>query len=292
MISPFSEEDVERGEKGLKANETGRSSRDNDDEDGRKTLTRQQLATQKVLQQICDQTEGAMYSFDEALTLLSHYQAKAIKSVGTKYMLTIGSKLRMPIVSIIKCKESKPELFRFKKVYAKDENVELKTDKARLTMDEEQRDLEESELMDGYKYGSKGVPVDMDPENLRLKVEKCFTLLGFTKSSNVKRPHYLGDSLHQIIPDAAAGGDCEAAFVNMVHAMYREDCYAIVRKVFSARSSPEMGCLIPHISADLTCLFYVSLPFDDDLRKYTLENFNAFARFQPSEKQVYIFRRK
>jgi hypothetical protein len=173
-----------------------------------------------------------MYSFDEALTLLSHYQAKAVKSSGTKYTLTIGSKFRMPIVSMIKCKENKPEVFRFKRVYAKDENVELKTDRARFTKDEEQRDLDDkNDVIDAYKYGSTYVPIDADSDALKLKVEKCFSLLGFTKSKNIKRSFYLGDSVQQILPDPAAGDSYEEAFVNMVHAMYREDCCGIVRRV-------------------------------------------------------------
>lgn len=293
IISPFNEEDIERSKQQQQKNKPtqqngsnqARSSRDAPDEE-RKTLTKQQLATQKLLERICQQTDGAVYSFDEALGLLSQYQSKAIRSAGTKYTLTIGNKLRLPIVSMIKCKESKPDIFKFKKVYAKDESVDLKMDKARFTKDEEQRDLnDKADLIDAYKYGSTYVPVDNDSDALKLKVEKCFSLLGFTKSSNVRREYFLGDSMHQIVPDAAAGDECEEAFVNMVHAMYREDCYGIVRKVYSSRSSPEMGALIPHISADLVCLYYVSLPFDDDLRKYTLENFDAYKKFTPSETQ-------
>jgi hypothetical protein len=39
----------------------------------------------------------------------------------------------MPIVSLIKTKECKPDIFRFKKVHAKDENAEVKTDRACFT---------------------------------------------------------------------------------------------------------------------------------------------------------------
>lgn len=287
VISPFNDDDIDRSENPSQKPPTdrARSSRDANNEES-KTLTRQQLGTLKLLKKICNHTDGAMYSFDEALTLLSQYQSKAIRSAGTKYTLTIGTKLRLPIVSMIKCKESKPDIFKFKKVYAKDENVDLKMDKARFTKDEEQRDLDDkSDVVDAYKYGSTYVPIDNDSDALKLKVEKCFSLLGFTKSENVRREYFLGDSVQQIVPDPAAGDECEEAFVNMVHAMSREDCYGIVRKVFSSRSSPELGCLIPYLSDDLVCLFYLSLPFDDDLRKYTLENFDAFKKFTPTDAQ-------
>ena len=104
------------------------------------------------------------------------YQAKAIKSTGTKYTMTIGDSFSLPIVSLIKCKENKPELFRFKKVYAKDETVELKTDRARFTKDDEQRDLDNADIVDAYRYGSTYVPID-DAESLRLQVTKSFNLM-------------------------------------------------------------------------------------------------------------------
>ena len=77
-----------------------------------------------------------MYSFDEVLTVLSCYKPKSVKSSGTKYQLTIGESFSLPIVSMIKCKENKPEMFRMKKLYAKDDS-ETKTDRARFTKDDE-----------------------------------------------------------------------------------------------------------------------------------------------------------
>jgi len=86
-----------------------------------KTLTLEQKRVQNVLRSVCEATEGALYSSQEALTLLSNYQAKAVRSSGTKYMLRLGQTFKMPIVSVINCKESKPDLFKFKKVKAKTE---------------------------------------------------------------------------------------------------------------------------------------------------------------------------
>lgn len=110
----------------------------------------------------------------------------------------------------------------------------MKIDRARFTKDDEQRDLDDkTDVVDAFKYGSTYVPIDNDSDTLKLKVEKCFSMLGFTKSENVKRYYYLGDSVNQIVPDAAAGEECEEAFVNMVHAMYVEGVYGLVRKVFN-----------------------------------------------------------
>ena len=154
--------------------------------------------------------------------------------------MTIGDSFSLPIVSLIKTKENKPEMFRQKKIFAKD-NTETKTDRARFTKDDEQRDLDSKEdVVDAYKYGSTYVPID-NADTLRLEVTKSFSLIGFTKSDNVKRHHFIGDATNQIMPDAAAGPEVEEAFVNMVRSMYLQDVYGIVRRVFSVRSSPELG---------------------------------------------------
>jgi ATP-dependent DNA helicase 2 subunit 2 len=218
------------------------------------------------------------------------YQAKAIKSTGTKYTMTIGDSFSLPIVSLIKCKENKPELFRFKKVYAKDETVELKTDRARFTKDDEQRDLDNADIVDAYRYGSTYVPID-DAESLRLQVTKSFNLIGFTRSESIKRHYFIGDSVNQIMPDIAGGREVEEAFVSMVKSMKESGVCGIVRRVYSTRSSPELACLIPEISDDPTpvyYLYYVSLPFDDDVRKFTLENFNLDKKSKPSDKQLQL----
>lgn len=57
-----------------------------------------------------------------------------------------------------------------------------------------------------------------------------------------------------------------------------------MRRVFSSRSSPELGCLIPHVGVDTTCLYYVALPFDDDVRRFKLENFRL--KLKPNEAQL------
>ena len=35
------------------------------------------------------------------------------------------------------------------------------------------------------------------------------------------------------------------------------------------------GCLIPCIKDNSICLYYIQLPFEDDIRGFTLENFNV-----------------
>ena len=81
-----------------------------------KSMTADQRSTQQALKKVCDAKEGGMHSFDEVLTLLSCYMAKEVKSSGTKFTMKIGENFKLPVVSVIRCKESKPDLFKFKKV--------------------------------------------------------------------------------------------------------------------------------------------------------------------------------
>lgn len=283
FISPFNEGDANRDEK---QNDQPKSS-SNNNENEKKQMSIAQIETLELLNNLCEIAEGCLFSFDETLSLLSTYQARTIKSTGTKYQMTIGEKFSLPIVSMIKCKENKPEIFRFKKVFAKDENVELKTDRARFTKDDEQRDLnDKTDTVDAFKYGSTYVPIDSEAVSLKLQSEKCFNVLGFTKSENVNKYYFIGDSVNQILPDINSGPEVEEAFVNMVRAMYEEDVIGIVRKVFNSRSNPEMGCLIPHITKEATCLFYLSLPFNDDLKKLSLQSFTSLKKFKPNENQL------
>ncbi len=50
-----------------------------------KPISKHQKKIQSILHKTCTRTDGSMYSFNEALKVLSVYQAKAIRSAGTKY---------------------------------------------------------------------------------------------------------------------------------------------------------------------------------------------------------------
>jgi ATP-dependent DNA helicase 2 subunit 2 len=156
IITPFDDKDEDDGGKNNDANDSANNRPQNN---SKKPMTAQQRSNRETLCKILN-TEGedslnSIYSFEEALSCVSMYQAKATRSTGTKFQLSIGENFRLPVVSMIKCTENKPILFKFKKVYAKDETVELKLDRARFTKDDEQRDLDDkTDCVDAYKYGS------------------------------------------------------------------------------------------------------------------------------------------
>jgi len=86
VISPFREEEDEEEDKKKADNSSkdkktsnGTASNDvnghNDDDSDVKTMTKQQKANCHILRQLCEETEGAMYSFDEGNSFVSDFLA-------------------------------------------------------------------------------------------------------------------------------------------------------------------------------------------------------------------------
>lgn len=89
VISPFSESDEDENESKM---QNGNTSSDNDattpkkkaHQTETKSITKQQKEIQAILRKTCTHTDGSLYSFSEALKVLSVYQAKSVRSAGTK----------------------------------------------------------------------------------------------------------------------------------------------------------------------------------------------------------------
>lgn len=84
-------------------------------------------------------------------------------------------------------KDNKPGIFRLKKVYARDPTNEIKVDRGRYTKDEEDREVEQEELTDGFRYGTTFVPINKETlEDMKYHSEKCFSILGFSDANMVR----------------------------------------------------------------------------------------------------------
>lgn len=248
---------------------------DDDDDDGdepegshKKEKTPQQRAGEAMVKYILENVTGGSYSFSEALPALSYFQSRQVRPTAWKAQLEIGADLKIPVNGYIKVKDFKLRQ-SWKKVYARDPELVVKTERTFHVNDEEETEVEKEDIVEGYCYGSDRVPMTAeDKESMRFQTEKCLKVLGFTKAEFVKRHHYLGDSCLSI---SAEKGD-EAAAVALsalINALYETNCVAIARRVYQARSAPRIGCLVPHIKAAYECLYWMELPFSEDLRTYT-----------------------
>ena len=89
VISPFSEtdDDNENNKHNQSSDNDATTSKQNGHNHSNsetKVMTKQQKEVQSILRQTCTNTDGSLYSFSEALKVLSVYQAKSIRSAGTK----------------------------------------------------------------------------------------------------------------------------------------------------------------------------------------------------------------
>ncbi|KAH9487958.1 X-ray repair cross-complementing protein 5 [Bulinus truncatus] len=255
-----------------------------------KTKTPQQRSGEALIKHIIDQVDGECYSFREALPALSYFQARQIKPMAWKCKLEIGN-LEIPICGFSKIKEYKLKQC-WKKVCAQNTDKSPSTLRTHHLDNEEESEIEKEDMVQGYKYGNTIVPMSEDDlANMKYKAEKCLKVLGFTKAENVKRHHCLGDGVLSV----TAEKDDEAAAIALsalINAMYETNSVAIARRVYAANSAPRIGCLFPHIKAKYECLFWVELPFAEDLRTFTFgslpfsEDVAVNKKYKPTDEQL------
>ncbi|XP_076456340.1 X-ray repair cross-complementing protein 5-like [Babylonia areolata] len=291
FIGPdLDDEEEDKGEGGGGGGEGGASSGGGGG-GGQKEKTPQQRAGEAMAKYMLEKTGGASYSFNEALPALSYFQSRQVRPTAWKCVLEIGPNLKIPINGYIKVKEFKLKQ-SWKRVYAKDPDMAVKTERTFHLDDEEKTEVDRDDIVEGYCYGSDRVPMTAeDKESMKYQSEKCLKVLGFTKAENVRRSHYMGDSCLSV---SAEKGD-EAAAVALsalINALYETNCVAIARRVYAARNAPRIGCLLPQIKAGYECLYWIELPFAEDLRTYTFgslptkDNIAFNKKYAPSEEQL------
>ncbi|XP_064596853.1 X-ray repair cross-complementing protein 5-like [Liolophura sinensis] len=234
----------------------------------RKEKTPQQKVGEKMVKHILEEVNGECYSFNEALPALSYFQARQVRPTAWKCNLEIGPNLKIPICGYIKVKDFKLKQ-SWKKVYAKDPQADVGLLRTSHMNDEEETEVEKEDIVEGYRYGNTLVPMSSDDkESMKYKSSKCFKVLGFTKSDNIKRHHYMGDGVSMVVADK--GDDAAGvALSSLINALYETNMVAIVRRVYMANSAPKLGFLSPKIKGSYECLMYTELPFMEDIRQFT-----------------------
>ncbi|XP_064652857.1 X-ray repair cross-complementing protein 5-like isoform X2 [Lineus longissimus] len=285
----------------VELNIIGPSLGDDDDDDGppnaananghTKEKTPQQRAGETMVQHILSEVEGECYSFGEALPALSYFQAKAVKQTAWKCTLDIGADLRIPICMYTRVTEAKTK--SMKKVYARDQDAAIQNERTFHLNDEAETEIEKDDTVQGHRYGKDLVPFSPeDIEGMKFQAEKCFKVLGMTKSENVKRHHYMGTSVYCCVGDK--GDDAAAVALSaLIQALYETNSVVIVRRVYANKGSPKLGFLSPHIKAKYECLMYSELPFMEDVRQFTFGSLPlsddappAVQKYKPSAEQL------
>ncbi|KAF7479827.1 hypothetical protein GHT09_009004 [Marmota monax] len=228
-----------------------------------------------------------IYSFRESLRQLCVFKKIERRSMPWSCQLTIGSNLSIKIVAYksITLEQIKKTWMVVDARTLKKEDIQKET--VYCLNDDDETEVPKEDTIQGFRYGSDIVPFSkVDEEQMKYKSEgKCFSVLGFCRSSQVQRKFFMGS---QVLKVFAAKGDKAAAVAlsSLVHALDELDMVAVVRYVYDRRANPQVGVAFPYIKDAYECLVYVQLPFMEDLRQYMFSSLKNNKKFTPTEAQL------
>ncbi|XP_071503293.1 X-ray repair cross-complementing protein 5-like [Diadema antillarum] len=252
-----------------------------------KAKTPQQRAGEQLIKHILQQVDGQNYTFQEVIPAVTMFEKRAVRPTPWKVNLEIGSELKIPVSGYLKVKET--PMRSWKSTYQKGPNREYtpKTIRSKHLNDDEETEVESEDMVEGHRYGNDIIPIsEEDKKNMDYqKPGKVMQVLGFTKDTNIKKHHQMGSSVYIFVPqpdDQAAA----MAFSALTNALYETNSVAIIRRAYSASSNPRIGFLVPHIKAKYEALFYIELPFAEDLRMYTFASLDNNKKCKPTDEQL------
>ncbi|KAL2775055.1 X-ray repair cross-complementing protein 5 [Daubentonia madagascariensis] len=284
---PIGKEDGtgDRGEDNLRSDHHGPSF-------PQKGITEQQKEGIQMVKKVMMSLEGEdgldeIYSFSESLRQLCVFKKIARCSMPWPCQLTIGSNLSIRIVAYKSMLQEK-----VKKTWTvvdartlKKEDIQKET--VYCLNDDDETEVLKEDTIQGFRYGSDIVPFSkVDEEQMKYKSEgKCFSVLGFCRSSQVQRKFFMGN---QVLKVFAAKNDEAAAVAlsSLIHALDELDMVAIVRYAYDKRANPQVGVAFPYIKDAYECLVYVQLPFMEDLRQYMFSSLKNNKKYTPTEAQL------
>ncbi|KAM6348355.1 X-ray repair cross-complementing protein 5 isoform 5-T5 [Alca torda] len=258
----------------------------------KKALTEQQKEGINVVRKLMhtlDEGGGLeeIYTFRESLERLSMFKKIERRPTAWPCQLTIGSNLSIRIVAYKSVTEEK-----VKKIWTVvDAKTLRKDDVQKETVyclnDDDETEVQKDDTIQGFRYGSDIVPFSKeDEEQMKYKTEaKCFSVLGFSRSSQIQRHYYMGN---QVLKVFAAKDDENAAvaFSALVHALDELKVVAIVRYAYDRRCNPQVGVAFPYIKDAYECLIYVQLPYMEDLRQYLFSSLKNNKKCIPTADQL------
>ncbi|XP_077305776.1 X-ray repair cross-complementing protein 5 [Lithobates pipiens] len=228
-----------------------------------------------------------VYTFRDSLEQLSIFKKIERRPMAWPCQLTIGSKISIRIVgykSVLEAKTKKGWATIDAKTLRK-EDVQKET--VHCLDNDEETEVQAEDIIQGFRYGSDIIPFSkVDQEQMKYKTEsKCFTVLGFTKSSQINMTHFMGNQVLKIF--APQDDDCAAVALSaLIRALDQLGMVAIVRYAYDRRASPQVGVAFPIIKEKYECLIYVQLPFMEDLRQYLFSSLENNKKFKPTGDQL------
>ncbi|MGH0121077.1 UNVERIFIED_CONTAM: hypothetical protein FKN15_069280 [Acipenser sinensis] len=219
----------------------------------RKGLTQKQKECLEMVRKVMtslDEEEGLdeVHTFSESMEQLSIFKKIERRPLAWPCQLTIGSSLTIRIVGYKAVTEEKIK----KSWEVVDARTLRKEDVQRETVfclnDDNETEVPMDDTIQGFRFGSDIVPFSkVDQEQMKYKSDgKCFSVLGFTKQSQVMRHHFMGNQVFKVF---AARNDKHAAVAlsSLIHALDELEMVAIVCYVYNRCSNPQVGAAFPCI---------------------------------------------
>ncbi|XP_060224580.1 X-ray repair cross-complementing protein 5 isoform X2 [Meriones unguiculatus] len=257
-----------------------------------KGITEQQKGGLRMVKRVMMSLDGEdgleeIYSFSESLRQLCVFKKLERRSMPWPCQLTIGPNLSIKIVaykSIVQETVKKSWMVVDARTLKKED---IRKETVYCLNDDDETEVSKEDTIQGFRYGSDIVPFSkVDEEQMKYKSEgKCFSVLGFCRSSQVHRRFFMG---YQVLKVFAAKDDEAAAVAlsSLVHALDELNMVAIVRYTYDKRANPQVGVAFPYIKDAYECLVYVQLPFMEDLRQYMFSSLNNNKKCTPTEAQL------
>ncbi|XP_045709630.1 X-ray repair cross-complementing protein 5 [Phyllostomus hastatus] len=257
-----------------------------------KGITEQQEEGIQMVKRMMMSLEGEdgldeIYSFSESLRQLCVFKKIERSSIPWRCQLTIGSNLSIEILAYKSMVQEKI-ITSWTVVDARTLRKEdIQKETVYCLNDDDETEVPKEDTIQGFRYGSDIIPFSkVDQEQMKYRSEgKCFSVLGFCRSSQVHRKYFMGN---QVLKVFAAKDDKAAAVAlsSLIHALDELDMVAIVRYAYDRRAHPQVGVAFPHIKDTYECLVYVQLPFMEDLRQYMFSSLKNNKKYTPTEAQL------
>ncbi|KAK9762546.1 ATP-dependent DNA helicase yku80, variant 2 [Basidiobolus ranarum] len=244
---------------------------------------------ERFLKTLADRVNGSIFAMSEALDILSEYQVKTVRSTAAfRGSLFLGdprlhpeTALDIPVIGYTRTTPlSLPSAKKWSTLADVAAGEQPKTHEAtmgrtyQILGEEIPEEVTYSDLEKAYHYGRTLVPLKkIDEELLTLPAEKGLYILGFFDATYFNREWEASN----VMTFAAAPDNTLASkgLSSLIHAMYEKDAFALVRYCRTDNGIVKLGVLKPCIKAEYECLYYVKVPFAEDIKRVTFPSLDC-----------------
>jgi ATP-dependent DNA helicase 2 subunit 2 len=222
---------------------------------------------ERVLRYICKEVSenSVVIPVSDAAMALSALRKRNIPQRSfSRCLLNIGE-IKIPVYLYVKAlAQAFPSMHR---TTAKGDFV---TETRYFSVRKPDVEIEADQRIKAYRYGKSVIPFnEVDVEAMKFKASRSMMALGFIPISSVP-VHLLMGGVKAVAP-VPGDANSAAALSAFVHGMEILKRAMLVRFTWRENSDPSLGVCFPSAKASRNILYYVPLPFAEDLRHYSFD---------------------